>query len=75
MTFSREQIAAAKQGTHKISWQPNGKPEECRAVRVKGDFVYVVPVEASDRWSSNGKIQPVRLNGTASRLLIENRYR
>jgi uncharacterized protein (UPF0248 family) len=67
MAFSRAQIAAAKQGTHKIRWQPDRKPEECR---VRGDHVYVEPVSRTLVLR-----RAIQLNGTASQNLVEGKYR
>ena len=66
MSFSKDQIKEAKQGTHFVVWQPGAEPDEVQLVRVRGDFVWV---------SSQKQSGDISLNKTASRLLMQGKYR
>ncbi len=63
--FSRQQIADAKKDTHTIVFAPGTRPRTCAVTKVRGQYVWVL--------CENGP--PVRLNATASRSLIDGKYR
>lgn len=78
MWFTKDEIERAKQGTHRIQWQPSspGLPQEevsdlVRVVRVRGDRVWVQVLKPRyPEWA-----KPVALNRTASENLIAGKNR
>lgn len=62
--YDRNEIKAAKEGTHTISLQP-GHAEQATVVRVRADRVRVALEDGTELW----------LNGTASRMLMNGDYR
>ena len=66
MAFSRAEVEQAMTGFHMISWNPGQKPDACQFERLTtGKYV----------WVSLPNGQSARLNETASRLLMEGKYR
>lgn len=63
----RTAIADAKYGTHAIPMSPDDAPLSFVVVRVRGAFVWVQ--------RSNAIAPEIRLNSTASRLLLAGAYR
>ena len=64
-TFTQQQIRTSKNGVHLVQFQPDAGPLEVTVFQVRGRFVSVL--------STRGEL--IKLNETASRLLIEGEYR
>jgi hypothetical protein len=74
MAFTKKQIDAAKKGVHLIRWQPGAPPRKQVVLKVRGEFVWVVPAPGSVD-SANLDRLPVKLNWNASARLMKGEYR
>ncbi len=72
--YTRDQINKAKEGSHKIAFQPGREPKTCLVEKVEGDFVWVRTMEkVGDKFVVGQKT--IRLNRAASTKLIAGGYR
>ena len=74
MAFTKRQINEAKKGVHFIRWQPGAPLRKQVVLKVRGEFVWVVPAPGAVDTTNPDRL-PVRLNWNASARLMQGEYR
>ena len=73
-----EKIRKAKEGTHEIVFEPGHDARICEVIKVWGDNAWVRLVDGLNDpvlANTDESGQEIRLNATASRLLLNGAYR